>query len=126
MFFLIKKNSFNVRRVINITQEFFLTKKKQNIFSPFSPYYNIKKQIRKLHDRQIKEQTWKNPATTACSPNLQKVIEKKIYVRQFIWLTRVILSIIFNKGHMYYFFWTEGQKKKKIITSLIHTTFTVN
>jgi len=77
MFFLIKKNSFNVRRVINITQEFFLTKKKQNIFSPFSPYYNIKKQIRKLHDRQIKEQTWKNPATTACSPNLQKVIEKK-------------------------------------------------
>jgi hypothetical protein len=40
---------------------------------------------------------------------------KKTYVRQFIWLTRVFLSILFNKGHMYNFFWTEGQKKKNIM-----------
>jgi len=50
--------------------------------------------------------------------HVSKKIEK-IYVRRFIWLTRVVLSIIFNKGHMYHFVWTEGQKKKKLLVHII-------
>jgi len=57
--------------------------------------------------------------TPKCSPNTQysmyKKKLKKTYFRQFIWLTRLFLSILFNKGQMYHFFWIEGQKKKKIV-----------